>query len=171
MIKRFVSYNENLEKNIWVDTEDVQINPNQKFYILGLAPNAARLSVRFYYQNTFGKIIKNLEEHYKRMEIIQPVWEDKTYLGIEAMLSATANLKLKNKKQVSNMITMTLKAILSNDYYPVSLYTNTVLRIRSEQGNVTSARAAIIKAVLIKNYKLVLKNVIKSTILFKNKRR
>lgn len=144
---------ENLEKNIWVDTEDVQINPNQKFYILGLAPNAARLSVRFYYQNTFGKIIKNLEEHYKRMEIIQPVWEDKTYLGIEAMLSATANLKLKNKKQVSNMITMTLKAILSNDYYPVSLYTNTVLRIRSEQGNVTSARAAIIKAVLIKNYK------------------
>lgn len=144
---------ENLGKNIWVDTEDVQINPNQKFYILGLAPNAARLSVRFYYQNTFGKIIKNLEEHYKRMEIIQPVWEDKTYLGIETMLSATANLKLKNKKQVSNMITMTLKAILSDDYYPVSLYTNTVLRIRSEQGNVTSARAAIIKAVLIKNYK------------------
>ena len=87
---------ENLEKNIWVDTEDVQINPNQKFYILGLAPNAARLSVRFLLSKILlERLLKNLEEHYKRMEIIQPVWEDKTYLGIEAMLSATANLKLK----------------------------------------------------------------------------
>ena len=51
------------------------------------------------------------------------------------------------------MITMTLKAILANDRYPMSLYTSTVLRVRSEQGKVTSGRAAIIKAVLIKNYK------------------
>lgn len=143
----------NLEKNIWVDTEDVQINPNQKFYILGIAPNAARLAVRFFYQNTFGEILDNLEKHYKRMEIIQPAWEDKTYLGIEAMLLETANLKSKDKRPISNMATMTLKSILSNVSYPVSLYTSTILRIRSEQGKVTSGRAAIIKAVLIKNYK------------------
>lgn len=143
----------NLEKNIWIDIKDIQINLDQKFYILGLAPNAARLSVRFFYQNTYGNILKNLEKHYKRMEIVQPAWEDKTYLGIESMLSEIANLKSKNKNQVSNMITMTLKAILSNDRYPVSLYTSTVLRIRSRQGEVTSGRAAIIKAVLIQNYK------------------
>ena len=143
----------NLEKNIWVDTEDVQINLNQKFYILGIAPNAARLSVRFFYQNTFGEILNNLEKHYKRMKIIQPAWEDKTYLGIEAMLLETANLKSKDKSPISNMATMTLKSILSNASYPVSLYTNTILRTRSEQGKVTSGRAAIIKAVLIKNYK------------------
>ena len=96
----------NLEKNIWIDTEDIQINPDQKFYILGLAPNAARLSVRFFYQNTFGEILNNIQKHYKRMEVIQPAWKDRT-----------------------------------------------VLRVRSEQGKVTSGRAAIIKAVLIKNYK------------------
>ena len=55
----------NLEKNIWIDTEDIQINPDQKFYILGLAPNAARLSVRFFYQNTFGEILNNIQKHYK----------------------------------------------------------------------------------------------------------
>lgn len=143
----------NLEKNIWIDTEDIQINPNQKFYILGLAPNAARLSVRFFYQNTFGEILNNIQKHYKRMEVIQPAWKDRIYLGIEAMLLETVSSKAKNEKQFSNMITMTLKAILANDRYPMSLYTSTVLRVRSEQGKVTSGRAAIIKAVLIKNYK------------------
>lgn len=143
----------NLEKNIWIDTEDIQINPDQKFYILGLAPNAARLSVRFFYQNTFGEILNNIQKHYKRMEVIQPAWKDRIYLGIEAMLLETVSSKAKNEKQFSNMITMTLKAILANDRYPMSLYTSTVLRVRSEQGKVTSGRAAIIKAVLIKNYK------------------
>ena len=33
---------------------------SKKFYILGLAPNAARLSVRFFYQNTFGEILNNI---------------------------------------------------------------------------------------------------------------
>lgn len=87
------------------------------------------------------------------MEVIQPAWEDRIYLGIEAMLLETVSSKAKNEKQFSNMITMTLKAILANDRYPMSLYTSTVLRVRSEQGKVTSGRAAIIKAVLIKNYK------------------
>ena len=54
----------NLRKNIWVDTEDVKIDPEQKFYILCLAPNAARLSVRCFYQNSFGNIMKNIEKHY-----------------------------------------------------------------------------------------------------------
>ena len=80
--------------------------------------------------------------------------EYKIYLGIEAMLLETVSSKAKNEKQFSNMITMTLKAILANDRYPMSLYTSTVLRVRSEQGKVTSGRAAIIKAVLIKNYKI-----------------
>lgn len=143
----------NLEKNEWVDIEDIKLNPDQKFYILGLAPNAARLFVRFFYQNTFGNIIKNIEKHYKRMEIVRPSWEDRAYLGINEMLSETINMKSKNKTAISNMATMVLKAILSNDKYPASLYTDTMIRIRAEQGKVTCGRAAIVKAVLIQNYK------------------
>lgn len=51
----------NLKKGVWVDLEDIQLDPEQRFYILCLAPNAARLSVRFYYQNSFGNIIKILQ--------------------------------------------------------------------------------------------------------------
>lgn len=64
----------NLQRGIWVDLEDIKLNMEQRFYILCLAPNAARLSVRFFYQNSFGNIMENLSKHYQRMEIIKPAW-------------------------------------------------------------------------------------------------
>ena len=56
----------NLQRGIRVDVQDIQLNMEQKFYILCLAPNAARLSVRFFYQNSFGNIgefIQTLSEN------------------------------------------------------------------------------------------------------------
>lgn len=144
---------ENLKRGIWVDLEDINLDMNQKFYILCLAPNAARLSVRFFYQNSFGNILKNIAKHYSRMEIVRPSWENRAYLGIRQMLMETVNQKSKDKSPVPNMAAMVLKAVLSDDRYPVSLYTDTLIRIRAEQGKVTCGRAAIIKAFLIQNYK------------------
>lgn len=144
---------ENLKRGIWVDLEDINLDMNQKFYILCLAPNAARLSVRFFYQNSFGNILKNIAKHYSRMEIVRPSWENRAYLGIRQMLMETVNQKSKDKSPVPNMAAMVLKAVLSDDRYPASLYTDTLIRIRAEQGKVTCGRAAIIKAFLIQNYK------------------
>ena len=144
---------ENLRKNRPVVVDDIELNPAQKFYILCLAPNAARLSVRFFYQNSFGNIMKNLAQHYERMKIIRPSGVDYEYLGVDDMLKATANLNSKDKRPVSNMAAMVLSAILQNARYPASLYTDTLIRVRSEQGRVTWERAAIIKAYIIKNYK------------------
>ena len=143
----------NLQRKIWVDLDDIKLDLNQKFYILCLAPNAARLSVRFFYQNSFGNILENLAKHYQRMEIVRPSWVGKEYLGIRYMLRETANQNAKDKLPVPNMAAMVLQAILSNDRYPASLYTDTLIRIRAEQGNVTYGRAAIVKAFLIQNYK------------------
>lgn len=143
----------NLKKGVWVDLEDVKLDPEQKFSILCLAPNAARLSVRFYYQNSFGNIIKNIAKHYQRMEIVKPSWEDMRYLGVRQMLNETINQKSKDKTPIPNMAAMVLSAILSDTKYPASLYTDTLIRIRAEQGKVTYGRAAIIKAFLIQNYK------------------
>lgn len=49
---------DSLKKSRYVDVDNVQMDFEQSFYILCLAPNAARLSVRFFYQNTFGDILK-----------------------------------------------------------------------------------------------------------------
>ena len=143
----------NLSQGLRVDWEDIHLDPDQPFYILCLAPNAARLSVRFFYRNSFGEIMENIIRHYQRMEIVKPSWEDIEYLGIKEMLSETVNQKSKDKSPVPNMAAMVLNAIIQNERYPASLYTDTLIRIRAEQGRVTCGRAAIIKAFLIQNYK------------------
>mgnify|MGYP000968037079 CR=1 FL=1 len=56
------------------------------------------------------------------------------------------------QRQIMIQLASVLQAVLSGNRYPASLYTDTLIRIRSEQGNVTYGRAAIIKAFLIKNY-------------------
>lgn len=144
---------EKLRKDEQIIIDDIELNPSQKFYILCLAPNAARLSVRFFYQSSFGNITKNLACHYERMQMIKPKWEEREYLGIEDMLKETVNMNSRDKKTISNMAAMAFSAILQNSRYPASLYTDTLIRIRAEQGCVTWGRVSIVKAFLIKNYK------------------
>lgn len=142
-----------LKKSRYIDINDIKMNLDQKFYILCLAPNAARLSVRFFYQNSFGDILNNIDKHYKRMEVIKPSWVEQKYLSIYGMLRETVNQNSKDKTPVPTMAAMVLQSILSGNRYPESLYINTLIQIRSENGNVTWGKAAIIKAFLIKNYK------------------
>lgn len=142
---------DNLKKQWKVEYQDVELNPDQKFYILSLAPNAARLSVRFFYQDSFGNMLNNLAAHYDRMSVVKPAWANDWYLGIRSMLGETVNQNSKDKMPVPNMAASVLKAILSGARYPASLYTDVLIRIRAEQGTVTWGRAGIIKAYLIRN--------------------
>ena len=52
--------------------EELNVEADKPFYILGLAPNAARLSVRFFLRDTFGKLMANVSAHYERLEIEKP---------------------------------------------------------------------------------------------------
>ena len=142
---------ENLKMGRPVRVRDITLNPEQRFYILSLAPNAARLSVRFFYQDSFGNILKNLSAHYERMSVVRPSWADKEYMGVRDMLSETVNQNSKDKTPVPNMAAFVLQAILSGARYPASLYTDVLIRIRAEQGNITWGRAGIIKAYLMRN--------------------
>lgn len=133
------------------DWKDTALNLEQECYVLGIAPNAARLSVRFFYRDSFGNILDNIRKHYERMQMVKPAYEERDYLGIIDMVEETVNQKSKEKKLISNMAAMVLQGILSGSKYPVSLYTDTLIRIRAEQGKVTWGRAAIMKAYLIQN--------------------
>ena len=135
-----------------VPVGNLELDLNRKFYILGLAPNAARLSVRFFYQDHFGSLLEHINAHYMRLQMVKPVWENREYLGIWALLQETVNQNAKEKKPVANMAAAVIRAILAGDRYPTSLYTNLLIRIRSEQGKMTWGRASIIKAYLMRNY-------------------
>lgn len=137
-----------------IDIDEVQLDSNQRFYILGIGPNAARLSVQFFYEDNFGNIIRNVARHYSRMEIVKPPWEEREYLGLWAMLFETVNRKSKDKKPAPNLPGAVMRAVLSGGRYPENLYIHVIMRIRTEQGNITWGRAAIIKACLIRNHHL-----------------
>lgn len=142
----------NLQSGRGIDVDGIRINLEQKFYILGLAPNAARLSVRFFYQNHFGTILLNIKKHYEQMKIVKPSWDKIEYPGVWRVLFETVNQKSKEKKPQPNMAASVFEAVLSGKKYPESLYSNVMIRIRAEQGNITRGRAAIIKACLIRNH-------------------
>ena len=126
--------------------DDLGVDPNRPFYILGLAPNAARLSVRFFLRDSFGKLMENVNAHYARLEIagakysILPLW---------ALLNATVR---DSKKQVPSPVVSgaTVRAVFSGARYPASLLEAVMLRIRAER-DITWGKAAIIKAYYLKN--------------------
>ena len=150
----------NLVEGKAVAVQDVKdsLDMEKRFYILGLAPNAARLAVRFFYQDSFGNILKHIKEHYDRMEIVRPAADAVEYLGIWRMLQETVNKKSRDKKPVSSMSGAVYRSIISGSRYPASLYQAVLGRIRAEQDDgdsriykITRGRAAIIKAYLLKN--------------------
>lgn len=145
---------ENITKGRMIQCEGIELDQDTHFYILGLAPNAARLSVRFFYQDNFGSILEHVKAHYRRLQIVKPSWETKEYLGVWSLLSETVNPNAKDKSAAPNMAAAVLRSILSGSPYPASLYSNTLIRIRAEQGEgkISYGRAAIIKAYLMRNY-------------------
>lgn len=133
---------------VWKNTV---LDPNNHFYILGLSPNAARLSVRFFYQDHFGAVMENMRAHYERIRMTRPSYDSREQLYLWSLLSETVNQKNRDKKPSPQLAGDMLRAILANGRYPETLFLQTQLRIRAEH-DVNRGKAAIIKAYLLKNY-------------------
>lgn len=126
-----------------------ELGQGVRFHVLGLAPNAARLSVRFYWQGDFGR----LTEHYQRFlddtkidppprESWPPLWRYLTELAAQG-----------KRENVPPLIAGEwLRAILAGTPYPLTLLATVLMRIRAD-GQINAHRAAILKSVLIRNLK------------------
>lgn len=129
-----------------------ELSPDQHFYLLGLAPNAARLSVRFFFRDTFGSFAQNLQKHAEEMEIDCSEKEKFRTLPIWAVVNETTRTvpgqPAKPSPQLAGDL---LRAVLTGGRYPATLLNGVTLRIRAEQ-NVTRSRAAVIKAYYLRNY-------------------
>lgn len=130
--------------------EDIGVDPSRPFYILGLAPNSARLSVRFFLRDTFGSIMKHINAHYERLKIVRPAYISSNILPLGALLRETVNLKSRDKEPNPVMAGAVARAIFTGGPYPASLLQAVMLRIRAES-NVTWGRAAILKAYYLRN--------------------
>lgn len=149
------------------DNFDNDILINSAFNIICFSPNNARLSVRFFYRNSFGNIIDSINLHYKQLEIQRPKYDKKKYLSLYFLLLETVRHGSKDKVSSPLLAGAVLKSIISGSLYPSRLYTDIILRIRAtvdkEEINkknkteriekITANKVAIIKAYLIRNKK------------------
>ena len=128
-----------------VEYDSELLDPDMEFYILGLSPNAARLSVRFFLRNTFGGFLRNVQAHQDRLEIVRPAYDKFETLPLWKLLSETVNQNSRDKSPAPDLAGEVLRAILNNTLYPATLLNGVTLRIRAEH-EVTRGRAAVIKA-------------------------
>ncbi len=133
-----------------VEFEEERLDPGTTFYILGLSPNAARLSVRFFLKDSFGAFVKNVQTHQERLEIVRPSFDKFGTLPLWKLLDETVNQNSRDKSPAPGMAGEALRAILTDMCYPATLLNGTVLRIRAER-EITPGRAAILKAYYLKN--------------------
>lgn len=129
---------------------NVPLNPKNRFYILGLAPNASRLSVRFFLQDSFDAFVKHYQKHQERLNIVHPAFDERETLSIWALLRETVNPNSRDKSAQPQLVGEMLRAVLTGSLYPSALYTQTEIRMRAEK-EINRGKAAIIKAYLLRN--------------------
>ena len=136
-----------------------EINPKlqdgTRIYVLGLAPNASRISIRFWETQTLGVFARRLAQHEQDMRLLPLPW--KTAPAARRVVLATVphreGAMPKMDDAFNNLVGEFMRAVLTGSLYPRSLLANTLMRIRSD-GNLSGLRAAICKGVLTRERRL-----------------
>jgi CRISPR-associated protein Csd1 len=126
-----------------------ELSHGVRFHVLGLAPNAARLSIRFWFDNDFGVLAKNYQQFVAGMRIEPPsrdahppLWR---YLVEMAVLGKRENVP-------PNLAGEWMRSILMGTAYPQTLLSTVLMRIRAD-GEINALRVAVLKALVIRNFK------------------
>jgi CRISPR-associated protein Csd1 len=121
------------------------------FFVLGLAPNAARIAVRFWYPGTVGEATRHIKQHFADCAVVHgPKQPD--HLSLFRLLVSTAT-QGKSENIPPNLAGDFMKAILIGTAYPKTLLASAIRRCRAEQ-DITYPRAALIKACLAREARL-----------------
>jgi CRISPR-associated protein Csd1 len=130
------------------DDVDPHLDAGVRFHVLGLAPNAARIAIRFWFDNDFGTLARNYRLFADEMRIAPPPRDEypplRRYLGETAVLGKRENV-------VPTLAGDWMRAILAGTSYPLTLLSTVLMRIRAD-GEVNALRAGMLKAVLMRNF-------------------
>jgi CRISPR-associated protein Csd1 len=117
--------------------------------VLGLAPNAARLSIRFWFDNDFGVLARNYERFVQDIAVIPTPRDERPalwkYLAETAVLGKRENVP-------PNLAGEWMRTILTGTSYPLTLLSIVLMRIRAD-GDVNGLRVGILKALLVRNFR------------------
>ena len=135
------------------------------YYILGLSPNASRLSVRFWHTGMLGELTTNLKRHFNQLEIVRQ-WDETNSKDPEPLHPSAYQLLRQTAREADGIPPLLggslIRAILLGTDYPTSLITAVHNRIRAER-DVSYLKAAILKAWLIRNHNQTISTMLNET--------
>lgn len=128
-----------------------------QFHILGLAPNAARISIRFYHRSTVADLLAKLHDHQRCLEIVRQFTEqtgsrfpDPEFPALWQIIRETARAADEIPPLLGGALA---RAIIEGTPYPEGLFSAIIRRIHADR-TINYLRAATLKAVLTRNHKL-----------------
>ena len=124
----------------------LKVDMDDRFYILGLAPNVARIAVVYWSETSLKEFAEKILADFEDMEIGDTRKNTKPYQGIREMIS-NVTLGGKLSDATPNLPESVVQSVFQGLPYPFTLYSSCIRRIRAEQ-KLTITRVAIIKAYL-----------------------
>lgn len=118
---------------------------NTHFFILGLSPNSARISIRFWHAGTVAEFSHKIARHFQDLEIVHAPYQ-RDYLSIWWFLRSVAALG-RSENIPPNLAGDWMRTILNGSPYPESLLQSAIRRLHAER-EVSYERASLIKACL-----------------------
>ena len=138
---------------------DPRLHEDTRIFVLGLAPNASRISIRFWQEGTLGAFARRLAEHAQDLYLEPVPW--KTPPAARRLMLATVPHREGSMPKMddafNNLVGEFMRAILSGGLYPRSLLANTIMRIRTD-GNLSGLRASLCKGILAREQRLGINN-------------
>lgn len=122
-----------------------------RFYVLGLSPNAARLSVRLWLESDFGVLAENYRSYLDDLRL-EPMPDAVVGAPFWRLLIEVAVLG-KRENVPPHLAGEWLRAMLTGSAYPHSLLATVLMRLRADR-RISPLRVAILKAILIRNCKM-----------------
>ncbi|MHB1957316.1 MAG: type I-C CRISPR-associated protein Cas8c/Csd1 [Sulfobacillus sp.] len=116
-----------------------------RFYVLGLAPNAARIAIRFWHAGTVGRVAVAIRQHFEDCALVRGP-QDREYYSVFQLLTAVS-VQGKADNIEPNLAGNVMRAVLEGTPYPRTLLGAAIRRLRAER-EITRPRVVLIKAVL-----------------------
>lgn len=139
------------------------LDSSTRFYVLGLAPNAARLAVRFFLTEPFGEFVERIMVHYQDLSIVKESPNQPDFISVSRILRECVSPKvIRREDELASSWALLggslMRAILNGAPYPEELYYAMLNRIRTDSDaensrKINYTRAAVIKAHLIRKYR------------------
>lgn len=129
---------------------DPDLDEGTRFFVLGLSPNASRLSVRFWHEDSIGALAQRIVEHWHDLRIDPSPW--KIAPPVWRLLIETAAHR-KGENIPPTLGGALMRTILTGSRYPHSLLGAVIARMRADK-DINGHRVAICKACLARDHRL-----------------